>query len=70
MSSEKRLDKDDPIVIDLLQRVSRLEERTNNLEKAIESLKERVESIDGRTWLILASIILSIIIQILFKVVK
>jgi hypothetical protein len=70
MSSDKRLDKEDPIVIDLLQRVSRLEERTNNLEKVIESLKERVESIDGRTWLILASIILSIIIQILFKVVK
>jgi hypothetical protein len=70
MSSEKRLDKDDPIVIDLLQRVSRLEERTNSLEKSVESLRQKIESIDSRTWYILASVILSILIQVLFHIVK
>jgi len=67
---EGKLDKDDPIVIDLVQRVSRLEERTNSLERSVEYLKQRIESLDSKTWWILGSVILSILIQILFHVIR
>jgi len=67
---ERKLDKDDPIVIDLVQRVSRLEERTNSLERSVEYLKQRIESLDSKTWWILGSVILSILIQILFHVIR
>ena len=67
---EGKLDKDDPVVIDLVQRVSRLEERTNSLERSVEYLKQRIESLDSKTWWILGSVILSILIQILFHVIR
>lgn len=74
--SDRMLDKDDPIVIDLVQRVSRLEERVSGVEREINWLKEsvreiksRIESVDSKTWAILVSVILTILVQILFKVV-
>ena len=70
MSGEKkRLDQDDPIVIDLLQRVSRLEARVDGLERSINTLKDKIDSIDGKTWYILTSIILAILLEILRWVV-
>jgi len=45
MVEDKRLDKDDPIVVDILQRVSRLEERTFSLEKEISWLKEATKEL-------------------------
>jgi uncharacterized Rmd1/YagE family protein len=62
---ERRLDSDDPIVIDLLQRVSRLEARVDALEKTMNSLREKIERIDSKTWYILTGIILGILIEIL-----
>jgi hypothetical protein len=65
----------DPIVIDIIQRVAKLEERVTMLERIIGLIKEKldkvecvVDKIDGRVWLVLASIIVSILIQILMKV--
>ena len=65
MPEERRLDSDDPIVIDLLQRVSRLEARVDALEKTMNSLREKIERIDSKTWYILTGIILGILIEIL-----
>jgi vacuolar-type H+-ATPase subunit E/Vma4 len=62
---ERRLDSSDPVVIDLLQRVSRLEARVDALEKTMNALREKVEGIDSRTWYILTGIILAILIEIL-----
>jgi vacuolar-type H+-ATPase subunit E/Vma4 len=67
---ERRLDSSDPVVIDLLQRVSRLEARVDALEKAMNTLREKVEGIDSRTWYILTGIILAILIEILRWVVR
>jgi len=74
--NDRLLNKDDPIVIDLVQRVSRLEERVSGVEREINWLKEsvreiksRIESVDSKTWAILVSVILTILVQILFKVV-
>lgn len=70
MSEEReRLDENDPIVIDLLQRVSRLEARVDNLEKTINELVGKIESVDSKTWYILTSIILAILLEILRWVV-
>lgn len=69
MPEERRLDSSDPVVIDLLQRVSRLEARVDALEKTMNTLREKVEGIDSRTWYILTGIILGILIEILRWVV-
>jgi len=75
--SERREDRrDDPILVDLIARVARLEERVNGVERVISLLKEkieglerRVEKVDNRTWWILATIAISIIVQILLRVI-
>jgi hypothetical protein len=69
LEERKRLDQDDPIVIDLLQRVSRLEARVDGLERTINMLKDKIDSIDGKTWYILTSVILAILLEILRWVV-
>jgi hypothetical protein len=66
---ERRLDSNDPVVIDLLQRVSRLEARVDALEKAIGELRAKIDSIDTRTWYILSGVILSILIQVLMRLI-
>jgi archaellum component FlaC len=78
MSSEEReLSKEDPIIIDLLQRVSRLEARVDGVEKVMNILKEKVEqleevvkSVDSKTWYIVAGIAISILMEILIAVLK
>ena len=74
---ERRLSKEDPIVIDLLQRVSRLEARVDGVEKIMNILKDKVEKleqlvkeVDSKTWYIVAGIVLSILIQILLAILK
>jgi uncharacterized Rmd1/YagE family protein len=66
---ERRLDSSDPVVIDLLQRVSRLEARVDALERTMNTLREKVEGIDSKTWYILTGVILGILIEILRWVV-
>jgi chromosome segregation ATPase len=63
--SDKRLSQDDPIVIDLLQRVSRLEARVDSVERSVAEMRERVESIDSKTWYILSGVILTILIELM-----
>jgi archaellum component FlaC len=73
---DKTLNKNDPIVSgflsdisDLKIKVARLEERQNNLEKTVEYLKKKIEGIDSKVWYILSGVIVSIILQILLRMV-
>jgi polyhydroxyalkanoate synthesis regulator phasin len=74
--SELEKERDDPIILDLVARVARLEERVNGIEKTIafvkekiEGLERRVEKVDNRTWWILATIAISIVVQVLLRLV-
>jgi hypothetical protein len=74
--SEKPSKPNDPFLFDLAQRVAVLEERSVNLEKLVgllrddvRALKERVESVEGKVWWILGSVILSILLQILLRLI-
>jgi len=66
------LNPNDPIVIDLVQRVTRLEERVSALEKIIGLIKEKLDrvdssisSVDNKIWYVLATILISILIEII-----
>jgi hypothetical protein len=66
----------DPLLFDLAQRVARLEERSASLEKLVgmlkddvKALKARVESVEGKVWWILGSVILSILLQVLLRLI-
>jgi archaellum component FlaC len=70
------INNNDPIIIDIVQRISRLEAQYENIEKSISflkekigSLEERVEKVDSRTWWILGGIAISILIQILLRLI-
>jgi len=72
---------DNPILTELMNkivsleiRVTKLEEKTTFLEKSITELKERIgllhswiERIDNRVFTILIGVIISILLQILFR---
>jgi len=67
---------DNPTLVSLVERVARLEERVNGIEKTIafikekiEGLERRAEKVDNRTWWILATIAISIIVQVLLRVI-
>jgi len=65
MQQENRgrdLSRDDPIVIEIVQRLARLEARVENLEEQVRDLK-------GKVWWIITGVILSILIQILLRVI-
>jgi hypothetical protein len=58
-------EEDNPLILDVAQRLSRVEERVGGLEKRLDRLERRLEGIDTRTWGILGSIIIVILLQIL-----
>lgn len=69
-------EKENPLIMDLAQRVSKLETRVEGLEKTItmlydriRSLEEKVDRIDSRVWYILTGVIASIAIQILMRLI-
>jgi len=66
---------DDPMLIDLVQRVTRLEERMSGVEKLMSSLQgrldrleDKISSVDSKTWYVLASVIVGILLTILTRV--
>jgi len=77
----KREREENPLFMELMNkivgleiRVTRLEEKTTFLEKSIGELKEKigslhswVERIDNRVFTILIGVVVSILLQILFK---
>jgi hypothetical protein len=56
------------LILDVAQRLSRVEERVSGLEKRLDRLERRLEGIDTRTWGILGSIIIVILLQILLRI--
>jgi len=60
----------DPFLFDLAQRVARLEERSASLEKLVNMLKEKVESIESKVWWIITGVGISILLQILLRLIR
>jgi hypothetical protein len=74
--SEKEGRNDDPLILDLAQRLSRVEERVGGLEKIVsilsdrlDRLEKRLDKIDSKTWGILTGVLVSIALIILTKVI-
>jgi len=68
-------EKNDPMILDLAQRLTRVEERLSGVEKFIDSLQkrldkleERLSSVDSKTWYILSGVILGVVLTILTRV--
>jgi len=73
----RELGVEDPVIVDIIQRVTRLEEKFSALEKMLGFLKEKIEAvesvterIDERTWFIVAGVVISILVQVLVAVLK
>jgi tetrahydromethanopterin S-methyltransferase subunit B len=62
---------DDPVIteiVSLRERVARLEQKSENMEGTLKSIKERLEKLGDRVWYVLSGVILSILLQILLRV--
>jgi hypothetical protein len=62
---------DDPVVteiVDLRERVARLEQKSENMEGTLKSIKERLDKLGDRVWYVLSGVILSILLQVLLRV--
>jgi hypothetical protein len=78
VSREKReVEYGDPVIVDIVQRVARLEEKFSALEKMLGLLREKIEEveslaerIDARVWFIVAGVVISILVQVLVAVLK
>ena len=56
-------------IISLRERTARLEERVGGLEETINGIKAKLDRIDSRLWYLLSSVIASIILQILWRLI-
>jgi len=54
-------------VIDLIQRVARLEERTTSLERDVTYIKKVLTRVDSRLWYVVAGIATTILTQIVLS---
>jgi uncharacterized Rmd1/YagE family protein len=66
----REVELENPVIVDIIQRVARLEEKFSALEKMLSFLKEKIEKIDERTWFIVAGVVISILVQVLIAVLK
>jgi hypothetical protein len=60
----------DPILLNAMERIARLEERSASLEKLVNMLKEKVESIEAKVWWIITGVGISILLQILLRLIR
>ena len=68
MSEDRRkFDSDDPIIIELVQRVARLEAKVDELDKDFSEIKKYLSRLDYRIWFIVTGIIISILIQLMLR---
>jgi predicted RNase H-like nuclease (RuvC/YqgF family) len=66
----RRLDRDDPVILDLVQRVTRLEAQVSDLRQSLNRLEESLDKLDSRLWYVITGIALSILVQILFYLLR
>jgi hypothetical protein len=52
----------------LRERVARLEQKSENMEGTLKTIKDRLDKLSDRVWYVLSGVILSILIQILLRV--
>jgi len=66
MSKRKR--DDDPAIVEVRERLARVETRLEDFEKHVdgifEDLKNKIKSLDNRVWAILVTVVLSILLMI------
>lgn len=74
MSEDKR--RDDPVILDFAQRLSRLEARVDGIERSIDYVKEKVKALelsvmrmDNKLWYVITGVALTILLQILLRLV-
>jgi len=60
----KRQKEDDPVV-DIRERLVKLETRLDGMDKTLADFKKRIETLDSRLWWLLGGIILSILLALL-----
>jgi len=63
----RKFDSDDPIIIELVQRVARLEAKVDELDKDFSEIKKYLSRLDYRIWFIVTGIIISILIQLMLR---
>jgi hypothetical protein len=62
---------DNPVMVEiagLRERVARLEQKSENMEGTLKTIKDRLDKLSDRVWYVLSGVILSILIQILLRV--
>jgi hypothetical protein len=60
-----------PVMVEiagLRERVARLEQKSENMEGTLKTIKDRLDKLSDRVWYVLSGVILSILIQILLRV--
>ena len=65
--------KDDPLMVEiagLRERVARLEQKSENVESTLSTIKQRLEKLSDRIWYILSGVVISILLQILLRVIR
>jgi uncharacterized coiled-coil protein SlyX len=74
VSEDKR--RDDPVILDFAQRLSRLEARVDGIERSIDYVKEKVKALelsvmrmDNKLWYVITGVALTILLQILLRLV-
>ena len=57
--------KDDPLFLELSQRVARIEARLEGIEGALRDVKEKVRNLDSKLWMLLGGIVLSVLLALI-----
>ena len=70
MGESRHLDRDDPVILDLVQRVTRLEAQVSDLRQSLNRLEESLDKLDSRLWYVITGIALSILVQVLFYLLR
>jgi archaellum component FlaC len=55
---------DDPLVVEVRERLARVEARLDGVDNVLADIKDRIKSLDNRLWAVLVTVILTIILTI------
>ena len=57
--------REDPLFLELSQRVARIEARLDGIEGALKDVKDKVRNLDSRLWYLLGGIVLSVLLALI-----